>query len=255
MYRSVGIVPALLLALPAFALTEIRTAAQIATEPKFVALEPGRNGAIGGLCVDIMRAIERIQPDLKFVGDQTWEPLVRVETGVANGTLDATCGFLRNSLRETKFNYIEPPLFPVHYYLVVRSDDDVHINSWDDVRKLGNQGIVLVINGFGMVKRMHDIGGLIIDAGATDSRTNLEKLLARRGRFYIHRSPGIEAEIKKAGLQGKVRLLPTIIHTETFHMVVSKTMRAQTVKKLQAAIRQLESTGELKRLLDKWDDY
>jgi polar amino acid transport system substrate-binding protein len=252
---SAGIMSALWLALPALALTEIRTAAQIATEPKFVALTQNHKNTIGGLCIDIMRAIERIQPDLKFVGDQIWEPLVRVETGVANGTLDATCGFLRNSVREAKFNYIEPPLFPVHYYLVVRNDDDVRVKNWDDVRKLGDQGIVLLINGFGMINRLHDIGGLKIDAGATDSKTNLEKLLARRGRFYIHRSPGIETEIRKAGLQDKVRLLPTIIHTETFHMVVSKTMPAETVDKIRRAVQQLESTGELKQLLEKWNGY
>jgi ABC-type amino acid transport substrate-binding protein len=56
-------------------------------------------------------------------------------------------------------------------------------------------------------------------------------------------------------LQDKVRLLPTVIHTETFHMVVSMTVPADTVEKMRKAIQQLEATGELKRLLDKWNAY
>lgn len=240
---------------PAAAITEIRTAAQEATEPKFVVLPQGGKPVVGGLCIDIMRAIERVAPDLKFVGDQAWEPLVRVEAGVANGTLDCACGFLRNSQREARFNYIEPPLFPVNYHLVVRADDDLQVNSWDDVRRLGDQGTILVINGFGMIKRLHDIGGLKIDSGAMDSKTNLEKLLAGRGRFYIHRSPGIVAEIAKAGMHGKVRILPTVIHSEKFHMVTSRSLAPATVERMRKAIAQLEKTGELKRLLEKWEGY
>lgn len=242
-------------ALPASAVTEIRTAAQEATEPKFVILRQDGKTSVGGLCIDIMRAIERVAPDLKFVGDQAWEPLVRVEAGVANNTLDAACGFLRNSLREAKFTYIEPALFPVHYYLAVRKDDEVQVGNWDDVRKLGDQGIILVINGFGMIKRLNDIGGLKVDSGANDSKTNLEKLLAGRGRFYIHRAPGIMHEIGKAGMQDKVKLLPTAIHSEKFHMVVSRGLPAETVEKMRKAIALLEKNGELKKMLDKWENY
>jgi hypothetical protein len=30
-----------------------------------------------GLCIDIMRAIEQIDPGLRFVGHQRWKPLIR----------------------------------------------------------------------------------------------------------------------------------------------------------------------------------
>jgi polar amino acid transport system substrate-binding protein len=251
----IGAVLFLSIASSGFALTEIRTVAQEATEPKFVVLKQSGKTSVGGLCIDIMRAIERVAPDLKFVGDQNWEPLVRVEAGVANNTLDAACGFLRNSLREAKFNYIEPALFPVHYYLAVRIDDNVQVNNWDDVRKLGDQGTILVINGFGMIKRLNDIGGLKVDSGANDSKTNLEKLVAGRGRFYIHRVPGMLTEISKAGMQGKVKLLSTPIHSEKFHMVVSRELPMDTVEKIRRAIALLEKTGELKKMLEKWENY
>lgn len=240
----------------AFGVTEVRTAAQDASEPKFVALvdEDGRK-AVGGICIDIMRAMERVTPEIRFVGDQNWQPLKRLEAMVASGNLDAACGLLHGMARETKFNYIDPPLFPVNYYLVVRADDDVQIENWDDVRKLGNQGIILAINGFGIINRLTEMGGLKIDSGAYDSKTNLDKLIARRGRFYIHRSPGINAAIRKAGMQGKVKILPTPMHTENFHMVVSKTLPSETVELMRKSIVALEKSGELRRILEKWSDY
>lgn len=202
-----------------------------------------------------MRAIERLEPDLQFTGDQMWQPLIRVEAGVATGHLDAACGFLRNKEREARFTYIEPPLFPVNYYLVARADDEVQINSWNDVRKLGNQGVILVINGFGMIKKLEEIGGLKIDSGAKDSKTNIDKLLAGRGRFYLHRSPGIKAEITNAGAQDKVKLLPTVMHSEKFYMAVAKSVPAETLEKMRKAIVQLNTSGELAKLLEKWDGY
>lgn len=143
----------------------------------------------------------------------------------------------------------------MHYYLVARADDDVQISNWNDVRKLGDQGVILVINGFGVIKKLEDEGGLRIDAGAYTSKGNFDKLLAGRGRFYYHRSPGIKAEIRAAGVADKVKLLPTPMHSEPFHMVLSRTVPADTVEKIRKAIVTLEKNGELKRILDKWDSY
>lgn len=238
---------------PAQAATELQTAAQEATEPKFIQDTQGTKPTVVGLCIDIMRAIERVDPSLAFVGDQAWQPLVRVEASVANGNLDAACAFLRNRARESKFTYVEPALFTVNYRLVVATDDEVQIQDWDDVRKLGGKGVVLVIHGFGMVKRLEEIGGLTVDSGAKDSQTNLRKLLAGRGRFYIHRSPGIESEIRQSGLQDKVKLLPAVLHAEKFHMVLAKRVPAEVVEKVRAAITQLDRSGELARLFNKWN--
>lgn len=238
---------------PATAVTELKTAAQEATVPKFVVQKQDGKAIVGGLCVDIMRAIERVEPDLKFTGSQIWQPLARVEAGVATGSLDTACALLRNRPRESKFIYVDPPLFSVNYHLVVRADDEAQVANWDDVRKLGERGVVLVINGFGMIKRLEELGGLRIDSGATDSKSNLDKLLAGRGRFYMHRSPGVKAEIRLAGVQDKVKLLPAVVHTEKFYMVMAKTAPAEVVEKMRKAISQLDRSGELVKLFEKWN--
>lgn len=231
---------------------KIRTAAQANTEPKYILQSQDGKNSVVGLCIDINRAIERIDPGIRFVGDQNWRPAIRVEAEMAHGNIDAECGLSRTKERESKFTYIEPPLFLVKYHLVARADDDVQIRNWEDVRKMGDDGIILTIHGFGPVNRLKEMGDLVIDSSAVDSKTNLLKLLAGRGRFYYHRSPGIVTEIRKAGVEGRVKLLPTVMDKQQFHMVVGKTLSAEGVEKLQKAIATLEKNGELKRLINKW---
>ncbi|MDC8756819.1 substrate-binding periplasmic protein [Janthinobacterium fluminis] len=252
--RIAAVALALGCCVPAAAVTLLRTAGQTATEPKFIVAKRGGASHVVGLCVDIMRAVERVDPGLKFVGDQAMQPLIRVEAGVLNGDLDAACGFVRNPQRETQFNFVDTPLFVVKYYLTVRADDDIQINNWDDVRKLGDQGIILLIHGFAITRRLDEIGGLRVDSGANTSALNFQKLLAGRGRFYYHRSPGIKAEIRNAGVIGKVKVLPTNMDTQKFYMVLSKSLPAGTTERVRAAIAQLAKSGELTQLLAKWDE-
>ena len=233
--------------------TDIRTAAQQGGFPKYVEMKGGATPVIGGLCVDIMRAIERAEPGLRFVGDQEWRPSLRVDTALADGQIDAACGMLRTPKREKLFHYIEAPLFPVTYYLAVRADDTVKVRNWDDVRKLGANGIVLSNHGFeGVLAHMQAQGGIQVDSGGHDSRANLTKLIAGRARFFIHRSPGIEAEIARPGFEGKVKMLPTPMYSENFYMMVPKTMAPELRRKMTAAVSRITASGELGRLLKKW---
>src|SRR5476649_1990028 len=84
--------------------TELRVAAQEGTEPKFIASDQG----IVGLCIDIMRAIERVDPGLKFVGDQHWMPLIRVYSEAANGKQDAVCGVQDTPERRRHYVFLDP---------------------------------------------------------------------------------------------------------------------------------------------------
>ena len=229
---------------------ELRTAAQLASAPKFVAVD----GSVAGLCVEIFRAIEKTDPGLRITGEQHWRPLPRLEAELRSGTLDIACGQIRSREREADLVYADQALFSVSYHLVARADDPVDVQSWEDVRGLGDKGVILAIHGFGQVARLRELGGLFIDAGAADAATNLRKLLAGRGRFYYHRSPGIAAEIRKAGLEGKVRVLPVMMDNQRFYMLAGRHVPGGTVARLNRALAQLDASGELKRLFGKWYD-
>ena len=67
----------------------------------------------------------------------------------------------------------------------------------------------------------------------------------------MHRSPGVKTEIRLAGMQDKVKLLPAVVHTEKFYMVMAKTVPAEAVEKMRKAISQLDRSGELAKLFEK----
>ncbi|WP_143747056.1 substrate-binding periplasmic protein [Chitinimonas sp. BJB300] len=241
----------LVLCLPLFILqmahAEIKTAAQTDSEPKYIK----EGNAAVGICVDIMRAVEKIDPSLKFVGDQQWQPLARIEANVESGELDAGCGLQKNKAREAKFQFPATALFPVKWMLAVRVDDDIKISSWDDVKKLGPEGVVLVNFGSGALKTLEAVGGLVIDSGGRSNPDNLIKLEAKRGRFYYYRSPGFVGELK--AFPGKFKILPTVMDSADFHMMFGKHVPAATVEKFNKALMELEKKGELEKMVKKWD--
>jgi polar amino acid transport system substrate-binding protein len=234
------------------ALLQVRTAAQLGSAPKFVQPEEGGSRQVTGLCVDINRAIERQDPTLIIKGDQHSLPLTRIEAQMRAATLDIACGLLHTREREGAFNYLDPALFSVTYYLVARAGDQVAIDSWDDVRGLGDQDKILLIHGQGTIGRLKELGGLQVDSGASDAKTALQKLLAGRGRFFYHRVPGLATEIRQAALDDKVRVLPAVMDIQRFHMVAGRHVAPGTQDKLRRALAQLEASGELKRLFERW---
>lgn len=253
--QAVLILLFLAIRLPALAVSAIHTAAQEASEPKYIAVvNPQGKAAIGGMCVDIMRAIEKADPELQFVGDQVWQPRARIDAGLKAGNIDVICGVQRIARNTSQYQFAATPLFAVNYLLAVRADDPIAIEDWDDIRKLGNEGIILALRGFGIVDILTQMGGLKIDDTATSSISNLKKLLAGRGRFYCHRSPGIGLAIRQAGLEDKIRLLNKPLLTEKFYMGMAKTMSPELVRKIAASLVLLEKNGELKRIFERYQE-
>jgi glutamate/aspartate transport system substrate-binding protein len=233
------------------AATEVRTAAQVGTEPKFQADE--RSGTIVGICIDIMHAVERADPGLKFSGQQTWQPLARIYSGIDRATQDASCGLSHSPERDRKYLFVGPPLFTIRYHLIARADDPVSIASWDDVRKLEPDGVVLANRGFAGVTVLENAGVRQIDASAASPQLNVQKLLARRGRLFFYRNPGLQATLNRTGYGARVRILPMEMASSPLYFVVGRHLDAGVVERLRAALQTLEKSGELERIARNWE--
>jgi hypothetical protein len=228
----------------------LRVAAQEGTEPKFV---PGPQGGVIGLCIDIMHSMERIDPGLRFEGHQQWMPLVRILYELSIGQQDAACGIQRTAERIPLFRFLDQELFSVSYMLVARADETAVINSWDDVRKLGPQGVLLTNRGFAATSFLEQLQGVQIDASASSTAINLQKLLAGRGRFFVHRTPGLQATLSQSGMAGKVRIMPTVMWRAPLYMALSRQLDPAVAERIRSALERMARSGELDRLLKKWD--
>ena len=242
---------ALLLSGASVAATEVRVAAQVGTEPKFQT-DP-RTGAVGGICIDIMRAVERVEPSLHFTGQEHWQPLPRIYFAMDHGTQDAACGLSHSPERDAKYRFVGPPLFTIRYHLVARKDDPVEISNWDDLRKLGADGIILANRGFAGVTILEDAGVHLIDASATSPQLNVQKLVAHRGRLFFHRNPGLQALLDRTGYGDKVRILPVEMARSQLYFVVGRHVAVDVVERLRAALQVLEKNGELEGIARSWE--
>lgn len=228
----------------------LRTAAQEGTEPKFV---PDGKDRIVGLCIDIMRAVEQIDPGLRFVGDQKWKPLIRAYSELESGLEDVQCAVQHTADRTKRFNYIGPRLYTIEYQFLVRSNDHVVIQNWDDVRKLAPNGIVLVNRGFAAGDIVAAMGGIEVDASSTSQDLNLQKLIAGRGRLYFHRGPGLQKLLERTGTSDKITILPKVMYSAKLYFATSRQLDPRVSDRLASALFQLEKKGELERMMKKWD--
>jgi len=227
----------------------LRTAAQEGTEPKFVAA----GDRVVGLCIDILRTVEQIDPGLRFVGDQRWKPLIRGFHELETGVEDVQCAVQRTPDRERRFNFIGPALYSIEYHFLARQNDNVVIQNWDDVRKLSPNGIVLVNRGFAAADILVGLGGIEVDASSTHPELNLQKLIAGRGRLYFHRGPGLHQLLQRTGTADKVKILPQVMYSAKLYFVANKQLDSKIVERLTAALNQLEKSGELEKMIRKWD--
>ncbi|WP_270827030.1 substrate-binding periplasmic protein [Aeromonas sp. Y318-1] len=230
--------------------TEIyRTAAQPESAPKYTQMADGR---IGGFCVELFRLLERQEPALRIQGDQRFVPLKRLEKQVRFGQLDFICGVGDNPDRRNHFIYLQPPIFTVRYHLAVRSDDLVEIRQWDDVKALGEEGIILINHGSGAIERLQALQGLIIDSGGISSAANYDKLLMKRGRFVYYRSPGFEADLLRHHLSGQIRILPTAMETIPFYILFYQRTSPARLALFANALQRLADSGELADLAKRY---
>jgi polar amino acid transport system substrate-binding protein len=221
----------------------LKTAAQDSA-PKFIKKSPG---TVTGLSIDVMQAISRIDPTIKFNGDQTILPFKRIETLLESGELDVFFGFIKNKERQEKYNFIDPPIYMVADVLVARIDDPVNIKSLDELKTMGKDGTVLMSFGIAQVNQFTALG-ITVDDSAQSLGSNLKKLISNRGRFVFQSEIEVVTAIKEEKLEDKLRILPVRFNEGGRYIAFSKKVPATVIAKIKSALEKLEQNGELKKI-------
>ncbi|SFN11657.1 ABC-type amino acid transport substrate-binding protein [Formivibrio citricus] len=211
------------------------------------------NPAKPGICLEIIRAIERLDPQIKFTGLDTLVTTTRALDHLTHGEIDVFFGFLKTPHRVAAVNFIEPPLFSMPQVLVVRRDDPVQLNSWDDIRTQGRNGTVLAVANSGQAVFLKKRPGIFVDDSGFTVTTNLKKLLADRGRFIYVSENNARAGIESLGVTGQVKILrPPFLMKDSLHVAFSRQASPDLVGRVVEAIRKLERNGEMKRIRQRY---
>jgi len=233
---------------PAARALDVRVASQEALEPKW--LRAG--GRVTGICPDIMAAIEKIEPRLRFTGYQrNSRSLSAIETGLETGALDVACGLVPSPRRLGIGQPVGKPIYQVRHYLVVRRNDPVTIESDEDLARLGD--LVTTQRASVFTERLQ-AAGVRIDDATDDNRVNLRKILAGHGRFAYINDLTVRYLIHKDGLEDRVRVLPVALGDEPTYFWVGHRADRALAPLLGGALDKLKASGELDRIHARWAD-
>ncbi len=236
------------MSLPLFAI-ELKTAAQN-SHPKYFMLEGNK---MGGICVDIMQAIERVDPEIKFNGYGKFMPFKRLQKGLEEGKLDVFFGFKKTKARKAKYLFLDAPLYQVNYVLAVRKGDNAEINSFDDIRSLNSKRSILTVFGSAASDFLQSQGGMQVDDHANNTKNLLKMLINDRGRFAFYHDLGLSSAIKHGGYSSRIEILPASFLTYHHYAAFSSTTPKETINKVKQALEKLQINGEMARIISKYN--
>ncbi|MBA4217928.1 MAG: hypothetical protein C0460_11445, partial [Methylibium sp.] len=94
--------------------------------------------------------------------------------------------------------------------------------------------------------------GLVVDDGVASVSATLRKLMTGRVRLVFFGGAVLRKYIQDEGLEQQVRLLPTRYLQTEVCVVASRSIEPLKLQRLREALEQLRSSGELRRLQEKY---
>lgn len=159
----------------------LRTAAEQGGAPKWLQHGPQMHS---GFCADVIAALNQRGSGLKIQLVEQALPQKRLLQQVKSGELDLLCALTHTEERDQDFVFVQPELYNMPYVLLARADDPVEVRSWEALRALGEQGLVLLNYDSSRLPLLKAKGGLHLHARGLTTEANLRMLLAGRGRFF-----------------------------------------------------------------------
>lgn len=223
----------------------VRTLGQESIPPKWVAKD---SGGLEGICPDILTAMEKAEPRLKFTGHDDFRSVPVIEQGLESGAVQAACALLDSDKRR-RIAYQSARLYMVKHRLAAAASDKVVVDTIDDLVKL--KPLITTSRGAAYSDQLRQLG-LEVDDSTGDNVTNLRKVIGGHGRFVYMNELTLVWLIREQRMQDKVRILPAVLKEEPIYFWISKKADAQAVQLMQQALQKLQRNGELNRIYERW---
>lgn len=223
----------------------LRILAQESVPPKWLP----REGAPAGVCPDILAAMEKIEPRLRFAGSEEARSVPLIEQGLETGSIGAACALLDTPRRRQIASVAGKPLYTVRHRLAAAASDKVNVDSLEELVRL--RPLITTPRGAAYSEQLRVLG-LEVDDSTGDNLTNLRKVVAGHGRFIYMNELTLAWLIREHRLQSKIRLLPNILKEEPIYFWVSKKADPTAQRLADQALHRLHSNGELARIYQRW---
>ena len=110
-----------------------------------------------GICIEVIRAIEKIDPGIHFSGLDITAATARIMDMLDHNEIDVFFGLARSPDRESKYTWITPVVFSTHPMLFVHKDDDIKAKTIDDIKKIPGDTTILVVAGTNLLEYLTSV--------------------------------------------------------------------------------------------------
>lgn len=228
------------------AVVSLRTVQQSGSIAKYAA---SSDAPLPGICMEILRAVERVDPGLRFVGVESRAPLRRVERMLAQNEIDVFFCLLKSPERAQQWRYLPVPLYRIRH-MVVQRIGAPEITSLRDLVATGQQKPVLVTQGTLLAQtlaRAH-----VVTGEAPSEREALQMLLLGRTDAVYGQDVNLLRNLRESGLSDRLRLSPTVFQEDVQYATVSRQLPAEIEQRLTLALQTLDRDGQLRAIADRY---
>ncbi|MEC5161145.1 MULTISPECIES: substrate-binding periplasmic protein [unclassified Janthinobacterium] len=226
---------------------QLRVLAQESIPPKWVI----RGGRMDGLCPDILAAIEKIEPRVRFSGYADYRSLPVIEQSLSSGAVGAACALLDTPRRQQIARIVGQPLYSVRHRLAAASAETAMPRNFDELIKL--KPLIATPRGASYSEQLR-VMGLAVDDSTGDNMVNLKKVAAGHGRFFYMNELTMGWLLQSDEVRGKVRMLPGVLKEEPIYFWISKKADPAAAAIVERAIDRLHANGEMARIYKRWAD-
>lgn len=214
------------------------------------------NGKVIGMCIDVLKEIEKIEPRLKFVGMDEQLSILEVEQQVIDGVSDVFLCNGETEKRKQKMRKVDIPVFQAQSVLVARIEDKVKIKSLKELQNLYPNNLVLSWKGTEQNDWILSKQNIMTDPGITglDNMNRLfQMLLTGRGRFLFVQKFNAINIIKKLQIEDKVKILmPPLLESGRF-IWLSKSLPPEVDVLIEKSLKKLSNKKVLKKYAEKYN--
>lgn len=225
----------------------LRTVQQSGATIKY---DPDGGAAKPGLCLEILRAVERSDPGLRFTGLEQSVPLKRVERLLADGLVDAFFCLLKTPEREKQWRYVPVPLYTIRHVVMQRADDPRTLASLADLAALSQRKPVLISRGSALARRLAAADVAFTEVGS--EREAVQMLALGRADAIYGQDINLQRHLGDARMAGRLKIGRTVFQEESQYLAVRADLPAAQEERLTQAVRRLERDGTLRQLTEKY---
>jgi polar amino acid transport system substrate-binding protein len=225
----------------------LRTAQQSGALVKY---DPDGGPNRPGICMEVMQAVQRMDPGLQFTGLDQHVPLKRVERLLADGLVDVFFCLLKSPEREKLWRYVSIPLYTIRHVIVQRTDDPRNLDTLPELAESSRRKPVLVMRGTALARRLLQAGVAIAEVGS--EREALQMLLMNRADVIYGQDINLLRHVSDARLATKMKFGRTVFQEEPQYLALRADLPAAYEERLTQALRRLERDGVLRALAEKY---